>query len=66
MVREVRARDGDGCFRCHVSIDFTLRYPHPGSRSLDHAVPVSRRGSYTLANARLSHLNCNSKAGAKT
>jgi 5-methylcytosine-specific restriction endonuclease McrA len=37
----------------------TLRYPDPGFGSLDHAIPLSKGGSHSYANAQLAHLSCN-------
>jgi 5-methylcytosine-specific restriction endonuclease McrA len=52
-------RDGTTCSLCPAEIDFTLKHPHPGSKSLDHIIPISAGGSHTYDNVALAHLVCN-------
>lgn len=59
---QIAERDGWRCGLCHAVIDPDLRYPHPGSLSLDHIDP---NGAHEPANWQASHLACNVQAGAK-
>jgi len=52
-------RDGTRCSLCPEEIDFELKWPHPGSKSLDHITPVAAGGSHTYDNVALAHLVCN-------
>jgi hypothetical protein len=60
--RRVATRDGWRCGFCHALIDRQLRWPHPGSLSIDHIDPD---GAHEPANWQASHLACNVQAGAK-
>lgn len=60
---DIVARDGTDCAWCSLPVDFDLKWPDQLSKSIDHAVPVSRGGSHTLANTQLMHLGCNSSKG---
>ena len=55
-------RDGWICGLCHEAIDPALKYPHPGSASLDHIDPF---GPHEPANWQAAHLACNVQAGRK-
>lgn len=51
---------GNRCHLCQKEIDVRLRYPHPGSYTVDHVVPVNRGGALLdAANLRPAHLGCN-------
>ena len=58
----IAERDGWRCGFCHATIDPALRWPHPGSLSIDHVDPD---GEHEPANWQASHLACNVQAGAK-
>lgn len=48
------------CGICGRPVDFTLRYPDPMSKTVDHIVPINRGGHPSdLANLQLAHLACN-------
>ncbi len=50
---------------CGLPIDWSLRFPDPMSRSVDHATELQDGGSLTdLANLWTAHLGCNSAKGA--
>ncbi len=49
----------DGCEYCHCAL-------HYGNVSIDHAVPTSRKGSFSIENIRLVCKPCNTKKGALT
>ena len=55
-------RDSWRCGLCGAIIDPTLKWPHPGSPSIDHIDP---NGAHEPANWQASHLACNVQAGAK-
>lgn len=61
--QEIFERDGWVCGICDLTVDPTLDYPHPLSRSLDHILPLSRGGTHTRANVQLAHLQCNVRKG---
>lgn len=53
-------RDGWRCGICHAVIDRALKFPHPGSWSLDHIDPD---GPHEPSNWQASHLACNVAKG---
>lgn len=55
-------RDGWRCGICGGLIDRALRYPNPGSPSIDH---IDANGAHGPANWQASHLACNVQKGAK-
>jgi hypothetical protein len=52
---------GEHCWLCGEAIDYRLKFPHPRSWSLDHAVPIKDNPSLMLnaSNFRSAHLDCN-------
>ena len=52
---------GEHCWLCGEPIDYRLKFPHPRSWSLDHAIPISENPALMLnpSNFRSSHLDCN-------
>jgi hypothetical protein len=52
---------GERCWLCGGAIDYRLRFPHPRSWSLDHAIPVKDNPALMLnaSNFRSAHLDCN-------
>jgi hypothetical protein len=52
---------GEPCWLCLGPIDYRLKFPHPRSWSLDHAVPVKDNPALMLnaSNFRSAHLDCN-------
>ena len=63
FVDYVVARDGSDCKLCGETVDMSLVYPDPMSRSVDHIVPKSLGGQNNLANYQLAHLTCNVRRG---
>jgi hypothetical protein len=68
QARNHRNRDGthgQPCWLCGQAIDYRLRFPHPRSWSLDHAVPIAEEPRLALhaGNFRSSHLDCNNLRG---
>ena len=60
--RELFERDAWSCGICHAPIDPTLRWPHPGSPSIDHVDPL---GAHDPSNWQAAHLACNTAKGTK-
>lgn len=59
-----RNRDGtigEPCWLCGEPVDYRLKFPHPRSWSLDHAVPIKDSPALMLnpRNFRSSHFDCN-------
>ena len=52
---------GEFCWLCNGAIDYQLKYPHPYSFSLDHAITVKENPDLMLdpLNFRASHSDCN-------
>lgn len=59
--RAVCVRDGWRCHLCHQPVDSRFAFPHPGSATMDHLVPVSAGGADALDNVRLAHMICNAR-----
>lgn len=56
-------RDGWKCGLCALKVDRTLQYPHPGSPTLDHIVPLSVGGKHRPENVQITHWRCNISKG---
>ena len=62
--RAIRASVDGCCAICGRPVDLQLQWPHPGSASVDHVIPVSRGGHLTAQeNLALVHLQCNMRKG---
>lgn len=62
--RLVFERDGWRCGICGEPVDPDLRWPHMGSATVDHIVPLSLGGTHTYDNTQCAHAYCNIKKGA--
>jgi 5-methylcytosine-specific restriction endonuclease McrA len=67
--KNVHNRDGtkgEKCWLCGNPIDYKLKYPHPQSWSLDHAIPIKDNPALTLnpSNFRSAHITCNRRRGS--
>jgi len=40
-----------------------LAWPDPGSKSIDHILPLSKGGSHSQENVQWAHLVCNTRKG---
>ena len=56
---------GAPCWLCGQAIQYSLRFPHPGSFSVDHVIAVNERPELILdvSNWAASHFSCNSARG---
>lgn len=57
--RFVWDRDEGICWICDRPVDPSLRHPDPGSRSMDHVIPLAAGGVHGTENVALAHLGCN-------
>ena len=54
------------CGICGKPVDFSYRYPHPLSPTVDHIIPVSKGGHPSdLDNLQLAHRCCNREKSDK-
>lgn len=54
------------CGICGKPVDFSYRYPHPMSPTVDHIIPVSKGGHPSdLDNLQLAHRCCNREKSDK-
>lgn len=70
FVEEVRlevlyARDGGICRLCLHGVSTAAVPLSAGQATIDHIVPLSRKGEHSYANTRLAHLSCNKRKGRK-
>ena len=55
------------CGICGRPVDFSLKYPHPLSATIDHIIPVSKGGHPSdIENMQLAHFSCNRQKSDKT
>lgn len=63
-IADIRLVHGDDCYLCNGPINYSLRFPHPKSPSVDHIKPISAGGSHTVENCAMTHLKCNNRKSA--
>jgi 5-methylcytosine-specific restriction endonuclease McrA len=57
------------CHICNLVINPRHKWPHPGSLTIDHIVPITpfedgqNPGTHTWDNVRAAHASCNSRRG---
>jgi 5-methylcytosine-specific restriction endonuclease McrA len=56
-------RDRGICGICHKRVSLKLKWPDPGTASLDHIIPISKGGTHEPKNVQLAHLRCNQSRG---
>jgi 5-methylcytosine-specific restriction endonuclease McrA len=56
---------GEPCWLCGDPIDYRLKFPHPCSWCLDHAIPIATNPNLALEpnNFRSAHFDCNDRRG---
>lgn len=62
---DIYERDSWKCGICGEAIDRDVKYPAPGSPSLDHILPLALGGSHDPSNLQAAHLHCNVSKGAR-
>ena len=65
LIRTIGARNQLPCWICHGPIDYTLRYPHRRSCTVQHIIARSLRPDLTWnpTNWAPAHLQCNQDYG---
>lgn len=58
--RQIILHTQNVCGICGKEVDFSFKYPHPLSPTVDHKIPVAKGGHPSdLANLQLAHRWCN-------
>lgn len=69
-IRALRKRDGDQCYYCKVTLDFTPasrgREFRPDKATVEHVLPLSRGGFHVRENVALACWQCNVRKNART
>jgi 5-methylcytosine-specific restriction endonuclease McrA len=62
-IQSIYRRDAGRCQLCRKPVHKALRYPHQGSATLDHIIPITKGGQHTSENVQLAHARCNKSKG---
>ena len=67
QVKRAGRRNKTPCIICHMTINYSLEYPHPQSCSVQHIKPRKTFPHLTWdpANWAPAHLDCNKSAGTR-
>ena len=58
--RQVILKTQTICGICGDQVDFSFKFPHPLSPTVDHIIPISKGGHpFALENLQLAHRYCN-------
>lgn len=64
--RQIILKTQTVCGICGKPVDFSYKYPHPLSPTVDHIIPVSKGGHPSdLSNLQLAHRCCNREKSDK-
>lgn len=63
--RELADRDGEFCKICGGPVDFSIKWPHRMTPTVDHIFPWSRGGTHDEDNLQLAHWTCNLRKNNK-
>lgn len=64
--REIILKTQTVCGICGKPVDFSYKYPHPLSPTVDHIIPISKGGHPSdLSNLQLAHRCCNRQKSDK-
>ena len=64
--REIILKTQTVCGICGKPVDFSYKYPHPLSPTVDHIIPVTKGGHpFDLSNLQLAHRCCNRQKSDK-
>jgi 5-methylcytosine-specific restriction endonuclease McrA len=66
LLRTLRESHGDDCWRCNRAMRFGWPYNCGKAATIEHVLPLSKGGTWDLANLRLCHVGCNRHLGDRT
>lgn len=58
-------REEADCWLCGEPVDFTIKWPEPMSKTIDHVIAYASGGTHERSNLRLAHNICNQRRGNK-
>lgn len=63
--RQIFERDDWVCQICLMPVDQAVSRTHPDGATIDHVIPLSRRGADAPSNVVTAHWRCNRDKGAR-
>jgi hypothetical protein len=63
---KVAERDGHNCYLCEQKVDMSLPRTSRYGATLDHVIPLSKGGTDTMDNVKLTHWICNIQKSDKS